>query len=1227
MINRGSLTKGLNGGASSFYIVLLSVFIILMMAPGLAHAAGFNASSLGGGISNVNLTWDVVFGAGYELDAPANVVVKDKNGNLKASAATTTDSSGFYALTPGAFVVAGGGLLDLKSGDEFIITVGSTPDNRETETIKTKLVAYSSATEDKVFIDSKSNTTISIISSIAGFPQSIGTDAQGKAVVDTRATHDIQPYDYFSVYYADDGNHVIADPIAPYTLVDITADAVMGFHYQPETTATVDVYSGLTKIGTAKVKTSADGHFESLMRPQGTDIKNGHRADVSAGVEMNSFTTSLDAAANFITRAISGKTARGSLVLAHVRPPSSLSGTDTTATADGSGNYAMSANFNLNDRIWVSSLHPSGNLTQLELVFVTSARAFLEPLVYTGDTTKTAGDIEIKEIKPTSLTSTATADEVTLEILTPGVSFTQAPEASPVTLKLLSPNASLSAGNTKATWRVSQSTTTTAGSIILRDIKYNVSASTASGSVEVRLGGNSGITSEIVRNARVFPSSSQTSFNLNVSVVDTDTGLSLGGARVRVLSGDNIVTSHITPPSGGGLFSLPSDTYDVYITRIGYQAVRATVQLTENTSTVARLTRSDIGVVVPEGLGYVAYGEIETIIQSLGYRVSLINQNDITDAQVLKDNLKTLFINSSDVAYTNPQATAIRDFVRGGGSLYASDTSYALMNAAFPGKLTFKPNPWISVAQQIDASVKDGGFADYLGLTSPANLTLNFNAKIAPWVLIDNTAPGVDVYLSASVRTGPNPGDVVNNKPLVAGFEEGSGRVVFTSYYAKAESGALDENGRKLLRYMVLSTLAGKHINGLKTQLAGDGYGLNKINVGLLSTGETSTPFGLTVPAGKDVIHRLAWRDSSQGGKNALYRLSVLQSDLTLREETSNQSPLTVVSADAPAGYWAYRVKALDVGDGYPYALATGTRAATPPPVDPGPSPSGGGSGGGGDTVQVVLPKPTGLKAEALNGKITLTWNTATLQSSASQIAGYNIYRGTKPTGSVARMNSLPLTLTSYADAAVEPNITYYYWVTTIGSDGKESARSEYAAVSLTAVLPDLTFKDTPAAAWYMAYVKKLVTAGIIDGYSDGSFRPDTNITRAEFCKTVLAALSESPLGGAAPFFKDTGGHWAQGYIEKARSLGFIDGYKDGSFRPNASITRAEICKMVVYAKQYRLGDNLYAFQDCGGHWAEAYIATAKENGVVSGFPDSTFRPSANATRAEAAKMIAVMMD
>ncbi|MDP2210426.1 MAG: S-layer homology domain-containing protein [Candidatus Aquicultor sp.] len=1016
-----------------------------------------------------------------------------------------------------------------------------------------------------------------------------------------------------------------------FSLVDLTADAVIGFNYIPETTATIEIYDGLLQAGTAIARTDADGYFEIELGGLGIDIKNGNRVAVTTGGQSAGFTTNLNAGADFNTGVVSGKTERGSLVLVHVWTPGSPSGTDTTTTADGSGNYAISASFGLNDRIWVSSLHSSGNLTQLELIFGTSSRALRQENVYTGGTTETAGDIEIKEIKPTSLASTTTANEVTLEILTPEVSFTQAPKALPETLQLLSPNASLSANNKKATWYVSQSTTTTAGSIILRDIKYDVGTSTASGPVELRLGGNSGVTAETISNAKVLPSSTQTSFKLDVTVVDTDTGQSLGGARVRVLKGDNLFMSQITPPSGGGTFSLPADTYDVYITRIGYQAVRSTIQLTENTSTVVRLTRSDIGVVVPEGFGRVAYERIEPLIQDLGYRVSLITQDDITDAQMLKDNLKTLFINSSDVSYEGTHATAVREFVRAGGSLYTSDASFALMNAAFSGKLTFKANPWITRAQQINAGVKDGGLADYLGLTSPANLTLNFKIQMLPWVLIDNTAPGVDVYLSANVRTGPNPGDVLNNKPLVASFNEGSGRVLYTSYYASSENGVLDDNGGKLLRYMVLSTLAGKDINSLKTKLAADGYTLDKMNVGLLNSGETSTACGITVPTGKDVIARLAWRDSSQGGKNASYRLSVLQSDATLREETANQSPVTVVSADAPAGSWAYRVKALDAGDGYPYVVATGTRAATPPPVDPGPNPSGGGSSGGGggggnDTVQTVLPKPTGLKAEAGNGKITLTWNTASAQSSAPQIAGYNIYRGTKPTGLVTRINSTPLMTTSYSDTTVEPNITYYFWVTTVGSDGKESARSDYASVSLTAVLPDLTFSDTQAAAWYMTYVKKLVTAGIIDGYSDGSFRPNANITRAEFCKIVLAALGETPLGGAALSFKDTGGHWAQGHIEKAKSLGFIDGYKDGSFRPNAGITRAEICKMVAYAKQYRLGEHLNAFPDCSGHWAEIYIATAQENGVVSGFPDGTFRPSAKATRAEASKMISVMM-
>ncbi|MBS3908032.1 MAG: S-layer homology domain-containing protein [Actinobacteria bacterium] len=1021
----------------------------------------------------------------------------------------------------------------------------------------------------------------------------------------------------------------------PFALADLTADAVIGFNYMPETTATIEIYDGVLKTGTAAARTNKDGYFEAKLGGSGIDIKNGNRVVVKAGKQSTVFTTNLFAAADFNPGVVSGKTDGGSIVCLTVRPADSNVDTHTITNADSSGSFRAISNFSLNDRIWVSSLHPNGNLTQMELIFGTASRALFQPIVYAGDTTKTAGDttrtagvIEIREIKPTSLTSTTTANEVTVRLLTPGVTFASGPNATPLRLQLADPKALLSEGNTKATWRVSQSTTTTAGSIILSDIEYNVGTSTASGPVELKVGGSAGVTSETVSNARVFPSSSKTNFDLAIKVVDTatPTGDSLNGARVRILKGDGVFTQQYNPTSGSFRFDLPAGEYGIYITRLGHEAIRTTIDLTENTATVFGLNKTDIGVMVPEGAANIAFEQIESLLQDMGYRVSVITEDDLADAGRLKANLKALFINSSSVAFSSGSVSAIKEFVEDGGSLYISDASFGLMNAAFPGKLTFKANPWITVAQKINARVEDGGFADYLGLTSPANLTLDFS-KIAPWVSIDKVAPEVDVYVSGNIKTGAGGSTVLNNKPLVAGFNEGLGRVLYTSYYANPENGALDENGRKLLTYCALSTLAGREISAMQANLKAEGYAVEKINVGRLSAGETSTACGINIGAAKDVKARLA----VQSGE---YVLSVLQPDGKLHAATAKNSSLATVSVtNAPPGEWKYWVQANDAGNGLPYVIGIGVRPTPPPPVKPGPNTGGGPSGGSGgpsgddnDTPPAVLPEPIGLKAEAGNGKITLTWNTATMQSSAPRIAGYNIYRGTEA-GLVARINSSPLTTTSYSDTAVETDITYYYWVTTVGSDGKESAPSDYATASLTAVLPDLTFKDTPAAAWYMAYVKKLVTAGIIDGYRDGRFRPNANITRAEFCKIVLAALGETPLGGAAPSFKDTGGHWAQGHIEKAKSLGFIDGYKDGRFRPNANITRAEICKIVAYAKQYRLGETFNAFPDCNGHWAEIYVATAKENGVVSGFPDGTFRPSANATRAEAAKMIAVMME
>lgn len=104
-------------------------------------------------------------------------------------------------------------------------------------------------------------------------------------------------------------------------------------------------------------------------------------------------------------------------------------------------------------------------------------------------------------------------------------------------------------------------------------------------------------------------------------------------------------------------------------------------------------------------------------------------------------------------------------------------------------------------------------------------------------------------------------------------------------------------------------------------------------------------------------------------------------------------------------------------------------------------------------------------------------------------------------------------------------------------------------------------FEDVGEDDWYNTAVSTLVKLGIISGRSDTSFDPDAPITRAEFA-TLFARFDESgtePAGG----FSDLSGHWARESVGRAAALGWIDGYEDGSFRPDNRITRAEAMTMV----------------------------------------------------------------
>jgi hypothetical protein len=171
-----------------------------------------------------------------------------------------------------------------------------------------------------------------------------------------------------------------------------------------------------------------------------------------------------------------------------------------------------------------------------------------------------------------------------------------------------------------------------------------------------------------------------------------------------------------------------------------------------------------------------------------------------------------------------------------------------------------------------------------------------------------------------------------------------------------------------------------------------------------------------------------------------------------------------------------------------------------------------------------------------------------------------------------------------------------------------------------------VNFKDVSASAWHKRYIDILVSRGIISGYPDGTFRPDRGVSRAEFAKMVCLAKDWVPADTSATPFKDVAtDHWACGYIENIKSNAVIVGYPDGSYGPGKEISRAEIAAIVSRLLSLKAGKS--SFKDISSHWAQASICSCYEAGIINGYGDVTFRPNNPATRAEAAKMISRMFD
>ena len=150
-----------------------------------------------------------------------------------------------------------------------------------------------------------------------------------------------------------------------------------------------------------------------------------------------------------------------------------------------------------------------------------------------------------------------------------------------------------------------------------------------------------------------------------------------------------------------------------------------------------------------------------------------------------------------------------------------------------------------------------------------------------------------------------------------------------------------------------------------------------------------------------------------------------------------------------------------------------------------------------------------------------------------------------------------------------------------------------------------------------------------LKGYPDGGFAPGKNMSRAEVTTMFARLLTEQMEANKsypASFSDVTSAHWAANYIGYMEQFGIVRGYSDGTFRPNAPITRAEFA--AICCRFEKLTSGTVTFSDVpASHWAAKSIAYAATRGWVTGYADGTFKPGNNITRAEVAAVTCRLLE
>ncbi|MCL6458798.1 MAG: S-layer homology domain-containing protein, partial [Gorillibacterium sp.] len=188
----------------------------------------------------------------------------------------------------------------------------------------------------------------------------------------------------------------------------------------------------------------------------------------------------------------------------------------------------------------------------------------------------------------------------------------------------------------------------------------------------------------------------------------------------------------------------------------------------------------------------------------------------------------------------------------------------------------------------------------------------------------------------------------------------------------------------------------------------------------------------------------------------------------------------------------------------------------------------------------------------------------------------------------------------------------------------KRNSNSYYTVVQSTKTFGDITDH------WAKSSIELLASKLIVSGTSNSNFSPSLSITRAEFAALMTRSLGLKTISGESTFSDVSSDKWYTGDIITASAAGLISGYTDGTFKPNNPITRQEMASVLAKCMKYT-GKGLNAdpailskFSDAASisAWAQSAVAEIAAEGIIQGTPDGFFAPNKLATRAEAVTML-----